>query len=127
MFRAHSIHKTSFSTNEIIIFSSATVNTGSGYSTTTGKFTAPIDGQYLFVKQICMHSGNYGYTAFVHNNNIVLKSLTGSNLYSCASAQTFLQLSKGDQFWVKATDSRSGFIQDQSEGTTYFAGVLMSY
>jgi len=126
MFRAYSTHKTSFLTDEIIIFSNATVNTGSGYSTTTGKFTATIDGRYLFVKQICMRAGYNGYTAFVHNNNIILKSNTGSSVWSCASAQTFLQLSKGDQVWVKDTYGSSSFVQDQTDGTTYFAGVLMS-
>jgi len=126
VFQVMGTQKTSFSTNDIIIFTNVTMNQGSGYSRTTGKFTAPLSGLYLFVKQICSGGGNYAYTQFVYNNNMVLRSSTSSSYNQCASAQIYLHLSKGDQVWVKLTSTAGSIYSYHDSGTTNFAGALIN-
>jgi len=103
------------------------MNQGSGYSETTGKFTAPISGLYLFVKQICAAGQYDAFTQFVHNNNTVLRSSTYDyHFATCASAQIYLQLSKSDQVWVKLSSSAGNIYSFQTWGTTNFAGALIN-
>jgi len=125
VFQASGTQKASFSTNEIVIFTNATLNTGSGYNSGTGKFTAPIAGLYLFVKQICGNPNSYLFTEFVHNNTPMLESIVGYTNWQCGSTQAYMQLVRGDTVWVKITSSSSYIYSYRAEGTTFFSGALI--
>jgi len=125
VFQAKLSSSTSYSTDQVVMFPAVTYNEGSGYSNTTGKFTAPVTGVYAFAKQTCT-SSDYAYTAFVHNALIVLASEanTRSTSASCSSAQIFVHMSKGDLMWVKATSSTYLFYDNPYRHTS-FSGALM--
>jgi len=110
--------------NQVVMFPSVTYNEGSGYNSSTGKFTAPVSGVYAFTKQTCtIH--RYAHTALVHNNQTVLTAESYSNMIaSCTSAYTFVQMSKRDQMWV-ITTSVSHFFDVDPYQKTSFAGALV--
>jgi len=126
VFQATLSSLTSYTDNQEVMFPSVTYNEGSGYSNTTGKFTAPVSGVYAFTKQTCTSSGSrsYAYTAFVHNTQIVLASEANTPSGSCSSAQIFVHMSKGDLMWVKAT-STTYLFYDNPYRHTSFSGALM--
>jgi len=124
VFQATLSSLTSYTDNQEVMFPSVTYNEGSGYSNTTGKFTAPVSGVYAFAKQTCT-DGNYAYTAFVHNTQIVLASeARTTSASSCSSAQIFVHMSKGDLMWIKTT-SNSYLYHDGPYRQTSFSGALM--
>lgn len=61
-------------------------NTGSHFSTTNGRFTAPVAGKYMFASSVRydQFGGNYFYTSMFHNGSTLvgrcLSSLTGTYL-----------------------------------------------
>ena len=122
VFQATGTQKSSFSDGEIVVFPTVTYNEGSGYNRVTGKFTAPASGVYAFTKQTCTHN-NYALTAFVHNTNNLLASEISSTGYSCSSAHVFVQMSRGEQLWVKTTSST--FLYVDAVAHASFSGVLM--
>jgi len=106
------------------MFPIVTYNEGSGYSYSTGKFTAPVSGVYAFTKLICT-SAQAAFTAFVHNTQHVLGSISKSPTFDlCSSTQVFVHMSKGDQLWVKSTDT-TYFYYGYPKYETSFSGALM--
>ena len=125
VFQAKLSTTTSYTTDQVVMFPAVTYNEGSGYSNSTGKFTAPVSGVYAFAKQTCTASGKYAYTAFVHNTQIVLTSVASTpSASSCSSAQIFVYMSKGDIMWVKATTTAYLYYEVFYRDTS-FSGALM--
>ena len=102
MFQAKNVQKADFTLNEKVVFTTVTTNEGSGYNSSTGRFTAPVAGLYAFAKQICTHRTKSALTTFMLNDIRVLDSQTTASLdeNACASGQVFVQMNKGDQMWV---------------------------
>ena len=120
VFQAEQISNSSYSPNEVVIFQRITSNAGSGYNSSTGKFTAPVAGLYAFTKQICT-GGDAAFTSFVHNVQTVLASMTNPN--ACSSAQIFVSMTSGDQVWVQTTLNSDLFSNYYRQ--TNFAGALI--
>jgi len=123
-FQANGVKKTS-NVGNILIYPDVVFNIGSAYSGITGKFTASVSGLYTFTRQTCMDPYTYLNVKFLHNNNVILPSYMGDNsAYSCNSAQIFVQLSKGDQIWLKVDEGFS-HVRSESDGFTSFSGALL--
>ena len=121
-FQANGIDYASNAGN-ILISPNVVFNIGSAYSNITGKFTASVSGLYTFTRQACLNSFQYLYMTFIHNNNAILPSFMGDDSRStCNSAQIFIQLSKGDQVWIKVEE---GFVHLNSGDYTSFSGALL--
>jgi len=126
MFQATGIQNEHVGANILLVFPYVTYNYGGGYNAATGIFTAPVQGMYAFVKQICVKNDHSATTHFVRNGQNILSSEAGSPSmdFGCASAQVFQYLSKNDQVWVK-TSWESYFNHDRSYRDISFAGVFI--
>ena len=97
--------------NQIVIWNSTLNNIGSCYSTSSGKFTAPTNGVYLF---------GYAFRSSPTYNNVSMSLLgnisgLGSSIYYFTNVQVnyngyqhgcgsqMLQLSAGDTIWTYAS------------------------
>jgi hypothetical protein len=93
------------------IFGTAQFNIGNHYSTTTGRFTAPISGRYLFYFQMIGDvSGNRNivYLALNNSTNIpTVEASSDSQNYNNIRASAIFDLSAGDFVSVKNESSAS--------------------
>ncbi|XP_046329002.2 complement C1q-like protein 4 [Haliotis rufescens] len=107
-------------------YQSILYNAGSAYNITSGKFTAPVSGTYMFWTQLdmnqqrsmlyvkIMQSGQLTATGFVQ---------TGNDVYqSDATAVVVNHVKKGEEVWVEPNASKD---IDSNDGS-YFGGVLVS-
>ncbi|XP_046341251.2 adiponectin-like [Haliotis rufescens] len=107
-------------------FSHVDYNAGSAYNTTTGKFTAPVSGTYMFWTHLEMwNSTSYTYVYIKKSGgvNIVtgyLKPHTSSN-YADASAVTVTHLDRGEYAWVEM----SSFHFVYGDTSSYFGGAIL--
>lgn len=117
-------HSTTWNSGTLI-FDVVITNTGNGYNPSTGVFTSPISGTFVFY----VTAVEYG--AQFLGIDIVLNSVSKVRAYghNAASYQTgtnmvVLELQKGDSVWVRYVDGK-GY---HSEGVplTTFSGYLIS-
>ena len=120
----------SYASNAEIVFSNAQSNTGSHYNTSTGRFTAPVAGAYLFSGTLQgTKASNYRWT--IKKNNVQFGS-GGANSdcvphgYNVDVGQTtntiVLQLAANDYV---SCSVRTGQAMAVYGGHSYFSGVLV--
>ena len=86
---------------DILVFPHVITNKGQGYSSSSGKFTAPRDGTYVFTVTAVSYATDGLYLDIVHDGVSKVKTHSSSS----ASHQTgtnlvVLQLDRGDAVWV---------------------------
>ncbi|XP_071085699.1 C-type lectin domain family 4 member F-like [Haliotis cracherodii] len=102
-------------------------NAGSGFNIHTGKFTAPVNGTYMFWTQLEMGGGSntalYVYIKKTGGVNMAAGYMeTGSSIGDVdTSAQTIDHLEAGEQVWVEITNN-----YDIYHSASYFGGALLS-
>ncbi|XP_052761718.1 uncharacterized protein LOC128204343 [Mya arenaria] len=95
---------TTLTTGEVIVYTTVETNKGNGYSSTTGKFTAPARGLYLFFMHTCTLPNKYSYLYLVKEKSVLIASVErDSTYYSCSSSQAFAQLDAGEAVWVQCS------------------------
>ncbi|XP_052761731.1 uncharacterized protein LOC128204355 [Mya arenaria] len=127
-FNAHVPQTTSLSTGEVIVNKTVETNQGSGYSSTTGKFTAPVRGLYMFFMQTCTTSNKHAYLQIVKEGSVLMASLQyDKDAYSCSSSQVFVQLDTGETVWVQCSsgDSSRQLYESHPHQWTSFGGALI--
>ena len=90
-------------TNGRVIFGTVDLNEGKGYDPSTGIFTAPTEGIYVFDWTTMTQLGKYAYTSLVVNGK--LKSWNhcydvNSKTYLACSKMTVVKLKPGDKVWI---------------------------
>ncbi|XP_046549572.1 complement C1q tumor necrosis factor-related protein 3-like [Haliotis rubra] len=111
-----------------LVYQSILYNAGSAYNITSGKFTAPVSGTYMFWTQLDMNQQrSWMYVKIMQSgyNTAVSVGLaqTGSDVYeSDATAIVVNHVEKGEQVWVEPNASKD---IDSNDGT-FFGGVLVS-
>ncbi|XP_052761357.1 uncharacterized protein LOC128204060 [Mya arenaria] len=94
-FNARSPQTSTLSTGEVIVYKTVETNQGNGYSSTTGKFTSPVQGLFLFHTQTCTPASKYAYLAIVKEGSVLIgSSLYEGNFADCSSSLAFVQLEK---------------------------------
>lgn len=114
----------------LLTYDTKTFDTGSNYSTSTGKFTAPVAGFYMFHAEKSSPIGNTGNgTVALYVNGVLTK--VGTQIYSGASGTTvgvgvtgLLQLAAND--YVQVYTYGGGGAIATGAAYTYFDGFLMS-
>jgi len=119
-----------------IIWNQITINKGGGYSTITGKFTAPVSGYYEFIYGGV--SGRDDWSAEMHAHKNGGSRIAGASAYASGGDghnqrqlmnTIILELKVGETFHLSQPGSGSS-NQDMQGGTTYaynfFSGKYLS-
>uniref|UniRef100_K1QMG6 Cerebellin-3 n=1 Tax=Magallana gigas TaxID=29159 RepID=K1QMG6_MAGGI len=90
-------HKRNLATKAKVIFETVDLNEGLGYDASSGIFTAPSGGLYVFDWTILTWDKLYAYTSLVVNDQEKSWSLCRSS----AAKLTIVRLKEGDKVWIK--------------------------
>jgi len=123
-FATKDVNNLSPSDGDVIVYTTLMASSGvCGYDVTTGKFTAPVHGLYMFSVNSCQR-GNWVLIAIVKNNEILLRSAQRNiNNHSCHTVQTIATLAPGDEVWVKCDGTCIMFTQGNMWNA--FTGALL--
>jgi hypothetical protein len=100
------------------------LNEGNGYNNSTGIFTAPAAGVYLFTIQLCADSlNNPYYNIMAENKEIKRGFFYDSTSRSCHTADGLTVLKEGHRVWIKMQYSKK-LIESTNYWNT-FSGVLI--
>lgn len=129
-FCAHAAGGTGYSANSTIVFPTVKHNTGSCYNNSTGRFTAPVSGRYLFYAQMLGDSSGNRTIAYIAMNgttdasgqNIEISAST--NVYNSAQGTTILDLVAGDYVSIK-TSSGANAWYNGATFQNFFCGYLI--
>nr|XP_011438924.2 uncharacterized protein LOC109617055 [Crassostrea gigas] len=108
----------------ILVFPHVVTNNGNGYNPSTGKFTAPTDGTYVFFVTVNAFSSNSLYLDIVHNGSRKVRTMSHSSAsYQTGTNMAVLALYKGDSVWILLW-SGTGYYSNDVPITT-FSGFLL--
>ncbi len=83
--------------NSVIVFNYADENAAGMYNTSTGRFTAPVAGRYLFAHGMFTENGYSGWLAWrVNGANIATTFTEGTGGYASVAGSIVLSMSAGD-------------------------------
>ncbi|XP_067668731.1 multimerin-2-like [Haliotis asinina] len=110
---------------ETVSFNNTIYNAGSGYNSTTGRFTAPVSGTYMFWTQLELGGKNTNMYASIMASRLILAegkvTFTDHNIDDVdVSAVGVTHLNKGQEVWVEI------YFSQHIYATSYFGGVLLS-
>ena len=125
MFNAHHATTLSPPTGQPVVFSSVISNIGNGYSSSTGKFTAPVNGTYSFTIQLCVRNDHYAYFSIVLDGTTVANFRHYEHDHATTSSTTVpLFLKQGQKVWVTSPYSCSSCLYEDSYCWNRFSGSL---
>lgn len=100
-----------------LIFNVVITNVGNGYNPSTGVFTSPREGTYVFYVSAVEYAAQNLYLDIVLNSVSKVEYQTGTNM-------AVLSLQKGDNVWVRYAGGKGYY--SQSVSITTFSGFLAS-
>ncbi|XP_076458143.1 complement C1q-like protein 4 [Babylonia areolata] len=112
----------------VVVYNKVFNNAGNGYSNTTGKFTCPQSGVYVFQVHALAQRDADMWLELYHNFNYVM-SLWGhtDNESAAAGNAVVLTLNKGDEVYVTGVDGyTSELYGTPTEIYVTFSGYLIS-
>ncbi|KAL4217382.1 positive regulation of adiponectin secretion [Mactra antiquata] len=131
-FSAGLTHDATFNNGEVVPFNTQYTNIGGGYDTTTGIFTCPKAGIYLFQYHMVAHLDAEGWLELYHNAYYINSaySHTGGD-YGSSGNSAILKLSAGDTVSIKAVSTYYGYSGTQLYGQTdeiysTFSGYILA-
>ncbi|XP_061193638.1 complement C1q tumor necrosis factor-related protein 3-like [Saccostrea echinata] len=111
-----------------LVFDRIVYNIGGGYDSSTGVFTSPVDGHFVFFANVQSYSNHYVFTYIVLNGSAKVTTMAYSasfhQTYSAGPNLVVLKLQKGDQVWVKCYSGAGYHTQGDAPMTT-FSGFLI--
>lgn len=112
---------------DILVFPHLVTNHGNGYNPSTGKFTAPKDGTYVFFVAVNSYGSQTVYLNIVHNGlNVVQSMAYGSSAsHQTGTNMALIHLDKGDSVWISHS-SGTGYYTTSVPITT-FSGFLLAW
>ena len=127
VFNAHNVKNLSPPTGQPVVFSSVISNIGNGYSSSTGKFTAPVNGTFIFTVQLCVHTNSYANFGLVLDGTTLTYFYDYDHAYYTTSSTTVpLFLKRGQKVWVTLTyGSCSRCLHEWSDCWNRFLGSLI--
>nr|XP_034332672.1 uncharacterized protein LOC117691218 [Crassostrea gigas] len=108
-----------------LIFDVVITNTGNGYNPSTGVFTSPISGTYVFYVSAVEYSAQHLVIDIVLNSVSKVKALCDNSAsYQTGTNMVVLELQKGDSVWVRHYGGKGYYTH--SVPLTTFSGYLIS-
>ena len=109
---------------DILVFPHVITNKGQGYDNSTGKFTAPRDGTYIFTLTAVSYNDNVINLDIVHDGvRKVRTDSTGFSRYQTGTNLVVLELYRGNAVWVKRYNGQGYWTH--SVPLTTFSGFLL--
>ncbi|XP_062596068.1 complement C1q tumor necrosis factor-related protein 3-like [Saccostrea cucullata] len=105
-----------------MVFPSVITNEGNGYNPSTGIFTAPIGGTYVFFVNVQSYGSQNIYVDIVLNGSTKVRIMAFTGNYDAGPNLVVLNIQKGDAVWVKYY-SGTGYYTDGP--LTTFSGFLI--
>jgi hypothetical protein len=119
------------SQNTIVKYDYVDTNAGQGYSTSTGKFTAPYSGVYLFLFFVAPGNDDHDIAFFKlyingqYQTYTLQESLEENHDYM--GGQAFVHyMHKGQEAWIQTGALRSAYYHNIKKYGTTFTGVLIN-
>ncbi|XP_042270102.1 inner ear-specific collagen-like [Thunnus albacares] len=109
--------------NAPVVFSHLLYNIQGSYDPSTGLYTAPINGTYVFSYHLTVHERVLKVGLF-HNFMPVVKT-TDPKVLGTTSHSVILHLARGDRVWIQVKDSITNGMYAGSEGSSTFSGYLL--
>ncbi|XP_062571329.1 nuclease SbcCD subunit C-like [Saccostrea cucullata] len=110
-----------------LVFPKIIFNTGGGYNPTTGMFTAPVDGHYVFIVSVQSYNIKDIRVDIVLNGESKVRTMAHDvgdyDYYETGVNLLVLRLNQGDKVWVKRY-SGTGYYSNSVPITT-FSGFLL--
>ncbi|CAC5358719.1 unnamed protein product [Mytilus coruscus] len=94
-----------------VVYSTVMTNLGNGYDKSTGIFTAPSNGVYIFSWTVLTHNRKYFVTYLALNGNVIIKNYTGATNVAdhiSSSQNAVLEIKKDDKVFVKVLEGNIG-------------------
>ncbi|XP_060576396.1 coadhesin-like [Ruditapes philippinarum] len=126
VFKAKGVTSTSPGDGGTIIFGSTFINEGNAYNTSTGIFTAPVNGTYSFSLQLCTNINNYFLTAImIDGTTFATLYVYDKYVYSCNSTDTVAVLHEHSKVFVKCTAHCVNAVYQDGFHMNSFSGYLV--
>jgi len=125
IFSAYLSSPVTVTNGHVLVFDKLRTSVGGGYSNTTGIFTAPLSGYYIFELHIRGQNDMEADFLLYHNSNMVSWARADDGFdYQSASNSVALLLQKGDTVKVRA-DGGPDYPYGHTAGSTSFSGYLI--
>lgn len=110
--------------HHVLIFDAVRTNIGNAYHSSTGVFIAPETGVYVFIWSFFNGAGAYHSTQLMVNTAEwgIVHAHSSSASYMQSTGVVVVHVNKGDDVFVKTSDSSNGIIISNMYGKTMFAG-----
>ena len=123
-FTAGMISQSSSWKGDILVFPHVITNKGQGYDNSTGKFTAPRDGMYVFFVTGVSYLKNGLLLDIVQDGVRKVRTFSeNSYYYETGTNLVVLELDRGDAVWVRRVSG--GGYWTYSVPLTTFSGFLL--
>ena len=118
------------SKHKAFVYDRIETNAGNAYNSTTGKFTAPGDGMYVFHTSTAAYDNSYCTFEIVKNGEIKDIGLADAGNHgdrALSSTMTILSLKKGDVVYVRVGIYYSGdYLESDQYVRSSFSGFKMT-
>lgn len=123
-FRSRDLTDLKPANEQTLIFKTTSLNEGGGYDNTTGIFTVPVPGTYIFTVQFCIIRHDM-YYAIVSDNKDIKKGVFGDRDWGqCYTSYTVDVLEAGSRVWVKHV--KGGDLFESPDFWNTFSGVYVN-
>ncbi|XP_061733813.1 inner ear-specific collagen [Nerophis ophidion] len=106
-----------------VVFGFVVSNVQGSYDPTSGFYTAPINGTYVFNYHLTVHEKVLKVGLF-HNFEPIVKT-TEPNVFGTTSHSVVLHLARGDKVWIQVKDNLSNGMYAGGEAASTFSGFLL--